>query len=156
MGPAVAEASRPRCRSRRRIGRRRGRRRDVVGAMRRGFFIFLFFISIFYKNIFSICKFTEIYPGRPAAGRPGPGRPAAPLPGGRDLAARQPGGRGLSAKKDEIKLQTGPWGRSPGCGAAGPPGPPGCRPPLAARLLGDRLCHPYIRVGWSPTPHLHH
>ena len=42
-----------------------------------GFFIFLFFISIFYKNIFSTWKFTEIYPGRPAAGRPGPGRPAA-------------------------------------------------------------------------------
>ena len=35
-------------------------------------------------------------------------------------AARLPGGRGLSAKKEE-KLQTGPWGRSPGCGAAGPP-----------------------------------
>ena len=71
MGPAVADASRPRCRSRRRIGRRRGRRRDVVGAMRRGFFIFIFFISIFYKNIFSIWKFIEIYPGHPAAGRQG-------------------------------------------------------------------------------------
>ena len=35
-----------------------------------GFFIFLFFIFVFYKNIFS---FSEIYrniPGRPAAGRP--------------------------------------------------------------------------------------
>ena len=42
-----------------------------------GFFIFIFFISVFYKNIFSIWKFTEIYPGRHAAGRPGPGRPAA-------------------------------------------------------------------------------
>ena len=39
---------------------------EVVGL--RGFFIFIFFISVFYKNIFSICKFTEIYPGRPAAG----------------------------------------------------------------------------------------
>jgi len=46
-----------------------------------GFLIFIFFISVFYKNIFSIWKFTEIYP-------------AAPLPGGRDLAARLPGGRG--------------------------------------------------------------
>ena len=36
-----------------------------------------FFIFVFYKNIFSIWKFTGIYPGRPAAGRPGPGRPAA-------------------------------------------------------------------------------
>ena len=43
-----------------------------------GFFIFIFFISVFYKNIFSIWKFTEIYSGRPAAG-----------------------GRGLSAKKHE-------------------------------------------------------
>jgi len=33
----------------------------------RGFFIFLFFIFVFYKNIFSIWKFIEIYPDRPAA-----------------------------------------------------------------------------------------
>jgi len=39
-----------------------------------GFFIFLFFIFVFYKNIFSIWKFTGIYPGRPAAGRPAAGR----------------------------------------------------------------------------------
>ena len=32
----------------------------------------------------------------------------------------------------------------------------GGRPSRAARLLGGRLSHPYIRVGWSPTPHLHH
>ena len=44
---------------------------------RRDFFVFLFFIFVFYKNIFSFSKFTEIYPVRPAAGRPGPGRPAA-------------------------------------------------------------------------------
>ena len=41
-----------------------------------GFFIFLFFIFVFYKNIFSIWKFIGIYPDRSAAGRPGPGRPA--------------------------------------------------------------------------------
>ena len=41
------------------------------------FLFFLFFIFIFYKNIFSISKFTRIYPGCPAAGRPRPGRPAA-------------------------------------------------------------------------------
>ena len=29
------------------------------------FFIFIFFIFVFYKNIFSIWKFTGIYPGRP-------------------------------------------------------------------------------------------
>ena len=44
---------------------------------RGGFLISIFFISVFYKNIFSIWKFTEIYPGRPAGGRSGPGRPAA-------------------------------------------------------------------------------
>ena len=33
-----------------------------------GFFIFIFYIFVFYKNIFSIWKFTGIYPGRPAAG----------------------------------------------------------------------------------------
>jgi len=30
------------------------------------FFIFIFFIFVFYKNIFSIWKFTGIYPGYPA------------------------------------------------------------------------------------------
>ena len=39
--------------------------------------IFLFFIFVFYKNIFLFSKFTEIYSGRPVAGRPGSGRPAA-------------------------------------------------------------------------------
>ena len=38
--------------------------------------VFLFFIFVFYKNIFLIWKFTGIYPGRPTAGRPGPDRPA--------------------------------------------------------------------------------
>ena len=38
---------------------------------KRGFFIFLFFVFVFYKNIFSFSKFTKIYPGRPAAGRQG-------------------------------------------------------------------------------------
>ena len=88
-------------------------------ANRRGFLIFIFFISVFYKNIFSIWKFTEIYPGRPAAGRPGPGRPAA-------------GRQGLLCKKkEENKLWTDPWEpaarqpggrppRPPGWGAAGP------------------------------------
>ena len=67
-----------------------------------GFFIFYF--RFLQKNIFSIWKFTEIYPGRPAAGRPGPGRPAAGRQGhfwkkfrGENYAqvprGRQPGGR---------------------------------------------------------------
>ena len=62
-----------------------------IGVLHRGFFIFLFFIFVFYKNIFSILKFTEIYP-------------AAPLPVGRDLAARQRGGRGISEKNFAEKI----------------------------------------------------
>src|SRR6185437_8095016 len=92
---------------------------------------FYFFIFVFYKNIFSIWKFTGIYPGRPAAGRPGPGRPVEAYP----------------KKKTAKNCRLVPGCRSPGSGAAGP---------LAVRLLGGRLSHPYIRVGWSPTPHLHH
>ena len=94
------------------------------------FFIFLFFISVFYKHIFSILKFTEIYPGRPAVGRPGPGRPAA-------------GRQGLLCKtfcSNNYAEVLG--GGRPAVG----------QPALAARLLGDRLSHPYIRVGWSPHP----
>ena len=53
-------------------------------AFSRGFFIFLFFIFVFYKNIFLFLKFTKIY--------------TAPLPGGRDLVAPLRGGRGFSAK----------------------------------------------------------
>ena len=53
-------------------------------------------------------------------------------------------------------LCAGPWGRSPGLPVARPAGPPSRpaagRPALAARLQGDRLSHPYIRVGWSPHP----
>ena len=62
-----------------------------------GFLISIFFIFVFYKNIFSIWKFTEIYPGRPPSSRaagafpqkntknncrqvPGTGRPAAGRP----------------------------------------------------------------------------
>ena len=63
----------------------------------RFFYFYIFFISVFYKNIFSSWEFTEIYPGRPAARRPGPGRPAA-------------GRQGLICKKkEENKLRTGPW-----------------------------------------------
>ena len=91
------------------------------------FLFFLFFIFMF-----------EIYmniPGRPAAGRPGPGRPAA-------------GRQGHLCKN----FCSNNCAQVPGAGrpAAGRPGP------QAAQLQGDWLSHPYIRVGWSPTPHLHH
>ena len=57
------------------------------------------------------------------------GEPAAQLPGGQDLAAWQ----GLILKKIRKIIAD----RS-----LGP----------VARLPGDRLSHPYIRVGWSPHP----
>ena len=82
-----------------------------------GYFIFIFFISVFYKNIFSIWKFTEIYPGRPAAGRPGPGRPAA-------------GRQGLICKKRGKKLRTGPWEPAAGRPASQAAPLRGGRPPL--------------------------
>ena len=112
--------------------------------------------------------------GGPANPYIGVVEPAAQLPGGqggrpprcratgpRDLpaiffsffcvqvpVARQPGGRGLSAKKRRQKIADRSLGPVAQLRAE--------RPPLAARLLGDQLSHPYIRVGWSPTPHLHH
>ena len=76
--------------------------------------VFLFFIFIFYKNIFSFSKFTEIYPDRPVTGRPGPSRPAA-------------GRQGLFLQKFSLRPLED-W--SPGSGAAGP---------QAARQRGDRL-----------------
>ena len=80
--------------------------------LQRGFLISIFFIFVFYKNIFSIWKFTEIYPGRPAAGRPGPGRPAA-------------GRQGLICKNNTTKnCRQIPGDRSLGSGAAGLPGRP--------------------------------
>ena len=100
------------------VGRRVAYQADWVGiigpyldasiGLRSAFFIFIFFISVFYKNIFSIWKFTEVYPGRPAAGRPGPGRPAA-------------GRQGLIRKKKMTKnCRQVPGDRSPGSWAAGP------------------------------------
>ena len=85
-------------------------------------FYFYIFYFCFYKNIFSIWKFTEIYPGHPAAGRQGLKR--------------------IKKKKKFADRSLGPVARQRGG-----------RPP---RPLGGRLYHPYIRVGWSPTPHLHH
>ena len=93
----------------------------------RFFYIFLF--SFFTKIYFRFGNLQEY-------------TPVAPLPGGRDLA-----GMGISEKNFAEKIAH----RSLGAGR-----PAAGRPALAARLQGDRLSHPYIRVGWSPTPHLHH
>ena len=94
------------------------------------YFLFSFFIKIYFR-FGNLQEYT----------------PAAPLPGGRDLAAPQREGRGISEKNFAKKIAR----RSLGAGR-----PAAGRPGLAARLQGDRLSHPYIRVGWSPTPHLHH
>ena len=59
----------------------------------------------------------------------------------------QRGGWGISEKKFAEKISR----RSLGAGR-----PAAGRPALAARLQGDRLSHPYIRVGRFPTLHLHH
>ena len=100
---------------------------------RGGFFIFIFFIFVFYKNIFLIWKFIGIYPGRPAAGP-----------------------QGLFCKKFHEKFAPGPLeDRSPGIGAAGPPGRPAAgQLDLAGRLRGDRLPLHYIRVWLPPQPSL--
>ena len=106
-------------------------------------FYFIFFISIFYKKIYFRFGNLQKY------------IPAAPLPGGRDLAGRQ----GLIRKKKTKKnCRQVPGAGRPAAGRSAPLAAQqlGGRPPLAARLLGGRLSHPYIRVGWSPTPHLHH
>ena len=90
----------------------------------RAFFIFIFFNFVFYKNIFLFSKFTEIYPGRPTAGR-----------------------QGLFYKKFRRKFASGSLeDRSPRSGAAGPPGQPAAgRLDLAARLRGDHLSFPSKR-----------
>ena len=93
-------------------------------------FLFTFFNFVFYKNIFSFSKFTGIYPGRPAVGRPGPGRPTA-------------GRQGLLCKKnfENICAQV-PGGRSPGSGAAGPGRPAAGRPALPPLYKGWLAPHP--------------
>ena len=95
---------------------------------------FFFLIFFFLKKNFRFQNLQEY-------------TPAAPLPDGRDLVAPLRGGRGFCAKTVAKIFARGSLGA--GRPAAG-------RPALAARLQGDRLSHPYIRVGWSPTPHLHH
>ena len=81
-------------------------------------FYFFIFIFVFYKNIFLFLKFTEIYPGRPAAGRPAPGHPAA-------------GRQGLICKNFRKKIAFRSLrDRSPGSRAAGPPGRPAAGRPV--------------------------
>ena len=84
-----------------------------------GFFIFLFFIFVFYKNIFLFSKFTGVY------------TPASLLPGGRHLVAPPRGGRGFSIIFNGKNLCANPW--RTGRPTAGRPAP------QAARQRGDRL-----------------
>ena len=95
--------------------------------------IFYFYILYFrfLQKYILFSKFTGIYPGRPAAGRPGLGRPAA-------------GRQGLLCKKfsKNICAQV-PGGQSPGSGAAGPPGRPAVgRPDLPPLYKGWLVPHP--------------
>ena len=59
---------------RRRAGEETQRAEDTTHMIPAVFFIYLFIIFVFYKNIFSIWKFTGIYPGRPAPARQRGGR----------------------------------------------------------------------------------
>ena len=87
------------------------------------FFLF-FFIFVFYKNIFSIWKFTGIYPGRPAASRP--------------AAAA---GAFLKKIRGKNCAQV-PGGRSPDSGAAGPGRPAAGRSALPPLYNGWLVPHP--------------
>ena len=124
--------------------------RGVVGwsswASLVGYFLFFYFLFLFFTKIYFRFGNLQEY------------TPAAQLPGGRDLAARQRGGRGFCAKTfTQIIARRSLGAGRPAAGRPAPPSRPAAgRPVLAARLLGDRLSHPYIRVGWSPAPHLHH
>ena len=94
-------------------------------------FLFLYFLFLFFTKIYfrfgNLQKYT----------------PAAPLPGGRDLAALLRSGSGFCAKTfAKIFARRSLGADHPAAG----------RPAPAARLQGDRLSHPYIRVGWSPHP----
>ena len=108
-----------------------------------GFFISIFFISVFYKKIFSIWKIIEIYPGCRAAGTWPPGSRAA-------------GAYSQKKKKKNCRQVLGA-GR-PAAGRPAPPGRPAAgRPaPTGRPTAGRPALPPYIRVSWSPTPHLHH
>ena len=105
-------------------------------------FLFLYFLFSFFTKIYFRFGNLQEY------------TPAAPLPGGRDLAARQRGGRGISEKNFAEKIARRSLGAGrPAAGRSAPSGRPAARrPALAARLQGDRISHPYIRVGWSPHP----
>ena len=95
-------------------------RRDVVGWFSPAtalFFLFLYFLFLFfYKNIFLFSKFTEIYPGRPAAGTQLPrcGAAGAFLQKFREIFCRKVPGRSVA----------GSGAAGPGRPAAGRPAPP--------------------------------
>ena len=97
----------------------------------RAVFLFLYFLFPFFTKIYFRFENLQKY------------TPSAPLPA---AGTWPPGCRAAGTwtqKKEEEKLQTGPWGRSPGSGAAVPPWPPG------SWAAGPQ---PYIRC-WQPlTP----
>ena len=117
--------------------RQRGREAEKSRHREAAVFLFFYFLFQFFTKIYfrfgNLQKYTS----------------SAPLLGGRDPAARR---QGLTCKKKTKKITD----RSLGTGrpAAGLPGRPAAgRPaPTGRPAAGDRLSHPYIRVGWSPHP----
>ena len=95
---------------------------------KRFFLFFYFFIFVFYKNIFSIWKFTGIYPGRLAAGA---------------------AGAFLKKNRGENCAQV-PRGRSPGSGPAGPGRPAAGRPALPPLYKGWLVPPPLICITKIP------
>ena len=104
-------------------------------------------MQFFYFFYFLFSFFTKIYPDRPAAGRPGPGRPAA-------------GRQGLFCKNFRWEFVLRPLeDRSPGSGAAGPPGRPaagrppprGRRPSFASQKIQKKfsVCHNTIHITYN-------
>ena len=93
-----------------------------------GFLFFYFFIFVFYKNIFLFSKFTEIYPGRPAARR-----------------------QGLFCKNFANFFAKKPLeDQSPDSGAAGPPGRPAAGRPPPPLYKGLVAPHPLICLTKNP------
>ena len=133
------------------LGRRGGRhsRRSLgrglwaEGGRRSRGFLFLYFLFLFFKKIYFYFRNLQEY------------TLAVPLPGGRDLVAPLRGGKGFSAKISrkfvKIFAEKPLEDRSPGSGAAGPPGRPAAgRPPPPPLYKGLAATPPLICLTKNP------
>ena len=99
------------------------------------FYFFIFIFLFFTKNIFSIWKFTGIYPGS------------------RDLAARQRGGRGFCAKSFAQIIAHRSLGASRPATGRPTPWPPGSWAAGPGRPAAGRPALPLLYKGWLvPRP----